>query len=349
MKDPRTRNSLGFAFVAVVAAVAFSMAQPADRTGTLTAPLSIPMMMGGKQVGSSTAPVGTKVKILQEDGTKVLVATAAGQAWTTGVTVDEPAIVTPVVAQITQPAPTPAATPVPKPRKTAKDMLNSELTVGIVNPERKTGSTHGAAIFAGWLVKTAQKSEKQPFQISFVANHWLTDIDFDPIAAGVKLAGFPKAEEDVLPGQIQDIDPSHQTGIHIYIYIGATQTNFVPIILEKLKRGDVVFIPRRWTNLITSARDKATLELKELLPPLPRASDESWKDSEWKFYRKNNIVVYDEALARETKARSGKILALNPNNTAQLADELDRKDANFKKFLEEMVAMIPALYAERAE
>jgi len=89
MKDPRTRNSLGFAFTAVIAAVAFSMAQPADRTGTLTAPLSIPMMMDGKQIGSSTAPAGTKVKILQEDGGKVLVATAAGQAWTTGVTVDE--------------------------------------------------------------------------------------------------------------------------------------------------------------------------------------------------------------------------------------------------------------------
>jgi len=86
MRDPRTKNALGFAMIGVLAAVVFSMAQPTDRTGTLTAPLPIPMMMDGKQVGKTTAPTGTKVQILQEDEGKFLVATLAGRAWTESVT-----------------------------------------------------------------------------------------------------------------------------------------------------------------------------------------------------------------------------------------------------------------------
>jgi len=339
MKDPRTRNSLGFALVAVVAAVAFSMAQPADRTGTLTAPLSIPMMMDGKQIGSSTAPAGTKVKILQEEAGKTLVATAAGQAWTTGVTVDEPAKVEEVnttVDQLSKPTPTPT----PKPKRSAKDMLGSELMVGIVNVERKASGAYTAAVLGGWLVKTAKKSEKQPFQISFIANHWLTDIAFDAEAEGVKIAGYPKAEEDIQKGQIQDIDLACQTGIHVYIYIGNSLYHWDSSVLEKIKRGDFVFIPRSYASWSIDNK-----ELQALLPKLPHRESEE----KYEFYRKDNVIVYDEAIDLERSRRQGRETAVEVDSSRHLSNRLGGGDANFKKFLEEMIAMIPALYAERVE
>ena len=52
-----------------------------DRTGTLTAPARFPLIMDGKQVGSSTAAAGTKVTILKEEGGKLLVSGPAGQTW----------------------------------------------------------------------------------------------------------------------------------------------------------------------------------------------------------------------------------------------------------------------------
>jgi len=54
---------------------------PVSQTGTLTAPTSIPLVLNGKPVGSTTLPAGTNVKVLREEADKTLIATSGGQAW----------------------------------------------------------------------------------------------------------------------------------------------------------------------------------------------------------------------------------------------------------------------------
>ena len=86
---------------AILASLSLTLAQPAnpaDRTGTLTAPAKIPIMANGAQLGATTAPAGTKIKVLKEEAGKLLVSAPAGQAW-----VDS--------ASVTQDAPTQEATP----------------------------------------------------------------------------------------------------------------------------------------------------------------------------------------------------------------------------------------------
>jgi hypothetical protein len=53
----------------------------AEMAGTLLEPAKIPIVLNGKEVGSATAPAGTKVKILREEGGKALISTTSGQAW----------------------------------------------------------------------------------------------------------------------------------------------------------------------------------------------------------------------------------------------------------------------------
>ena len=76
----------------LAASLSLTLAQPADRTGTLTAPAKIPIMANGAQIGAATAPAGTKIKVLKEEAGKVLVSAPAGQAWvdSASVTLDAP-------------------------------------------------------------------------------------------------------------------------------------------------------------------------------------------------------------------------------------------------------------------
>jgi len=56
-------------------------AQGPKRSGTLKEPIQIPLVMSGKQVGSSTVAAGTSVAVIEEKDGKVLVSVAAGQVW----------------------------------------------------------------------------------------------------------------------------------------------------------------------------------------------------------------------------------------------------------------------------
>ncbi len=49
--------------------------------GYLASPAKLPIVIGGKAVGSTTLAAGTKVEILRQEGGKALVKTAAGEAW----------------------------------------------------------------------------------------------------------------------------------------------------------------------------------------------------------------------------------------------------------------------------
>ena len=100
-----------------------------DRTGTLTAPARFPLIMDGKQVGSSTAAAGTKVTILKEEGGKLLVSGPAGQTWLASemVTPSSPPTENPAAARPSEPpehAKKEVASPTPVPDKNrAKKVL----------------------------------------------------------------------------------------------------------------------------------------------------------------------------------------------------------------------------------
>lgn len=81
MKDPRTKNVVGFALVTVLAAIGFSLAQPAGQPAKLTSPASFPITMDGKQVGATTLPIGAAVTVLETANGKVRVKANVGEAW----------------------------------------------------------------------------------------------------------------------------------------------------------------------------------------------------------------------------------------------------------------------------
>lgn len=76
-------------------------AQPTT-TGTLKTAVPVPIVMNGKQVGSTTLPAGTKVTVVQESAGKTLIKAAVGETWVAN-DVLEVAAPEPVAA-----APTPA-------------------------------------------------------------------------------------------------------------------------------------------------------------------------------------------------------------------------------------------------
>ena len=81
MKDPRTKNVVGFALVTVLAAIGFSLAQPTGQPAKLTSPASFPITMDGKQVGSTTLPIGAAVTVLETANGKVRVKANVGETW----------------------------------------------------------------------------------------------------------------------------------------------------------------------------------------------------------------------------------------------------------------------------
>jgi len=124
MRDPRTRNTVGFALAAVIACAVITWAQPAAQMGSLKAPAQIPIVMDGKAVGSTTLPAGTKVTVLRQDAAtgKTLVKAAMGEAWVSSATLEiaqapqveaQKGAVAPVVAAAPKVAEQPAATPAP--------------------------------------------------------------------------------------------------------------------------------------------------------------------------------------------------------------------------------------------
>ena len=115
-----------------------------ERTGTLTAPAPIPLVMNGKQIGSTTIPAGTKVKVLREEAGKTLITTTAGQLWVESgnVKIEEPAERAAPTATPPAPATRPAAAATPAPAKTSVSvqMRASETPPRAVGAKCKVGS-----------------------------------------------------------------------------------------------------------------------------------------------------------------------------------------------------------------
>ncbi|MEI6033055.1 MAG: hypothetical protein WCS65_02090 [Verrucomicrobiae bacterium] len=80
-----------------------AFSQPVEKAGTLIEAVKVPLLMNGKQVGASTAAVGTKVKILKEDAGKFFVSTPAGSIWVEAAKVQ--------LAQGGEPPPAPVSSP----------------------------------------------------------------------------------------------------------------------------------------------------------------------------------------------------------------------------------------------
>jgi len=129
MKDPRTKNVVGFALVTVLAAIGFSLAQPAGQPAKLTSPASFPITMDGKQVGSTTLPIGAAVTVLETANGKVRVKANVGEAWLPEADVLVENTVTPtpllvVEAKLSNPTPTPKPeAETPKGLKEGKSLL----------------------------------------------------------------------------------------------------------------------------------------------------------------------------------------------------------------------------------
>ena len=146
-------NRSWLALSVILVCISLSLAQPADHTGTLTAPAKIPIMANGAQIGAATLTAGTKIKVLKEEAGKVLIAAPAGQAWveSTSVRQDAPpqeavahAIANNVAKQATmapvqESKPTPGATPVASPKTTQASQLKATTA-----PQNSQGTNGGA-------------------------------------------------------------------------------------------------------------------------------------------------------------------------------------------------------------
>lgn len=104
-----------------------------QKSATLREVTQIPLVMNGKQVGFTTVKAGTVVKVLQEEGGKVLVATLAGQVWVgeTSVIIEEHqtvALAAPTPVKATKPQATIIA-PSPKPTPASPAIL-AEMGTG---------------------------------------------------------------------------------------------------------------------------------------------------------------------------------------------------------------------------
>ena len=130
----------------LAASLSLALAQPADRTGTLTAPTKIPIMANGAQIGAATAPAGTKIKVLKEEAGKLLVSAPAGQAWVDSASVTQdapPAEATQGVGIVATPpniARPATATPV-SPTGTQPQTSSPTQGVGSTPPRIKEGLT----------------------------------------------------------------------------------------------------------------------------------------------------------------------------------------------------------------
>ena len=89
-----------------------SHAQAPRKTGVLREPVQIPLVMNGKQVGTSTVAAGTKVQVVSEADGKVQISISGGEAWVAPEIVDvQAAPLAPVVAAATPAAAVSRATP----------------------------------------------------------------------------------------------------------------------------------------------------------------------------------------------------------------------------------------------
>jgi hypothetical protein len=82
-RSEKARNWAGFAAVAVISAVVLTFAQNGQvaRSGTLTAPVTIPIVIDGKLAGSTTLPEGATVDVHGVKGNKVEIAIGESTTW----------------------------------------------------------------------------------------------------------------------------------------------------------------------------------------------------------------------------------------------------------------------------
>ena len=126
MKISLSRSLAFGAFAAVLIAFACVPTVLAE-VGYLASPAKLPVVIGGKTVGSTTLATGTKVEVLRQDGSKTLVKTSAGEAWIdSGQVVSDPPAQQPTPTNATK-APAPAISPAPSAavRETQKTPLPS--------------------------------------------------------------------------------------------------------------------------------------------------------------------------------------------------------------------------------
>jgi len=72
---------------AILAGVS-AFAQGVPRVGTLKGSSQVPLVLNGKQVGSSTVPAGSQVTVLEEKDGKSLISASGGQVWVEAVAVN---------------------------------------------------------------------------------------------------------------------------------------------------------------------------------------------------------------------------------------------------------------------
>jgi hypothetical protein len=67
--------------LAIILTTGISTAQQTVRTGTLLAPVQVPLILNGQQAGTATVQKGTVATVVRQVGNHILVNTALGQVW----------------------------------------------------------------------------------------------------------------------------------------------------------------------------------------------------------------------------------------------------------------------------
>jgi hypothetical protein len=80
-KQWKAWTTLSTLAVAIALIATFGQNGTREREGTLKAPVTIPIVMEGKQVGSTKLAPGSSVSILEEQGDRVLIKTRSGETW----------------------------------------------------------------------------------------------------------------------------------------------------------------------------------------------------------------------------------------------------------------------------
>jgi len=154
----------------------YAQAVPGNQA-TLSVPVAIPILMDGKQIGSTKLPSGTKVSILKEEANRTLIKTAMGETWVENSHLQKPE---PTVASQPEPAP---ATPSPNPQEVVASPVEvatatptpapaPEVTVApIATPTRPNGKR--AMFWRGWgkYEKIAKESlEKAGYTVDMIGD-----------------------------------------------------------------------------------------------------------------------------------------------------------------------------------
>jgi hypothetical protein len=169
----------------------FAYAQPVPVTGTLKTAVPVPLVLNGKQVGSTTLPAGTKVTVVQESAGKTLVKAAIGETW--------------VASDVLDVAPSePAATAPEAPAQTAVTAPTSQAEV----PAAPAAAKKKALIWGTFLSETVytgkEALEKAGYTVDIVSpTGWIQRMQYG-VATDEKQNGIPTVTAASLPTAAKD-------------------------------------------------------------------------------------------------------------------------------------------------